>query len=408
MNSNELLYGLKSFTYSIGELSRFAKLPTYSKYFNRRLSPLSINYNIEENYNMADNYIDFLQKLNYKLFDKISFYLDKKDIVKIYDLIKIKITNKGFIFDFSNLEKYICSTFNITIDKLEDIKDDEQKIEKILKNNNKINHIVNTRSEKLNVCTFDILAKRKIIYRRIVSDILEILSGYKYMMVSIDILNKDKIKADMADKMYNVAIKNEKKKNLDYFTALKYLVNYYNDNKNNYGNFHLSKISTYLNKIKDKKKKEKTRKKKQVDKYNYNFFEEDVEFSKEILSHVTKLNNPKNTDKLKKILERKLDLYNSIGYSKIKIGKNSYDGYIGFVIDNKVILDRLFSDLNSYTIAIDNAIYIVNENDFDEITKMSKQKVIEAINNNLIDAKRIIHNGKYESKVLEYIKNNLY
>ena len=99
-----------------------------------------------------------------------------------------------------------------------------------------------------------------------------------------------------------------------------------------------------------------------------------------------------------------ITVYESLNIIKVKIGIDSFDGYVGLVLDNgKVILDKFYEDRKVGKIANDNAIYIVREEDFEKITKMSKTEAIAAINAGKIDAVRMLHSTHYESRVINYL-----
>ena len=149
----------------------------------------------------------------------------------------------------------------------------------------------------------------------------------------------------------------------------------------------------------------KQKKEDNIDIYDYSFFECSEEKAREMFASFTKsLSDHDNSEELKEILRRKLALYESLNIIKVKIGIDSFDGYVGLVLDNgKVILDKFYEDRKVGKIANDNAIYIVREEDFEKITKMSKTEAIAAINAGKIDAVRMLHSTHYESRVINYL-----
>mgnify|MGYP000830377539 CR=1 FL=1 len=142
-----------------------------------------------------------------------------------------------------------------------------------------------------------------------------------------------------------------------------------------------------------------------IDTYSYSFFECSEEKTREIFANFTRgLSIADNSEELKALLSRKLALYKSLNITKVKIGVDSFDGYVGLVLDNgKVILDKFFEDRKVGKIATDNAIYIIREEDFEKVTRMSKTTALEAINSGLIDAVRFFHSGDYENRVKSYL-----
>lgn len=138
-----------------------------------------------------------------------------------------------------------------------------------------------------------------------------------------------------------------------------------------------------------------------IEKFDYTFFESKEVPSEKLFSSIIGLaRHEKEKRDLVPFLERKIALYRSLGYERIMVGKESFNGYIGFVLGNGyIILDKLFESLESCNIAIDNAIYIIREEDFNVVTRYSKTEMVTLINEGTIDAKRVIHVGDYESRV---------
>lgn len=139
--------------------------------------------------------------------------------------------------------------------------------------------------------------------------------------------------------------------------------------------------------------------------HDYSFFPLDPVESKKELRNVL-LNVEKTTPQnLKDLIARKISLYTTIPFVRIHLGKDTFDGYMGFELESGyVILDKLYKNRKKKTIAYNNAIYVVRKEDFEKITKMSKTKVMEAINLGEIVAERIIHKESFEDKVLSYTK----
>jgi len=247
----------------------------------------------------------------------------------------------------------------------------------------------------------------------------------KYSTVNIE-LDKDKLNLHFAYIIMNHAEKcKESNETVKYKHAINSLVRYLNSNKHlveedfsvpleyrtsgisgilisKGKRYKISKIKNYVDKNLKEIKNESQSKK--VEKLNYSFFECDGTKAREILGkYYRNISSSITKEELKEILKRKMKLYDSINYIKLKVGIDSFDGYIGFQLENGyVILDKLYEDKQEGKIATNNAIYIVREEDFEKITKMSKKEAMEAIELGLIKAKRIIHSGDYEEKVKKY------
>lgn len=145
--------------------------------------------------------------------------------------------------------------------------------------------------------------------------------------------------------------------------------------------------------------------KNETPKYNYSFFEIKYSGGKDFLKKVSRYSAYyDNSEELKILLERKIKFYETLGFVSLKIGKDSFDGYVGFELpSNYVILERFFENQKSGKIAKDNAIYIVRTEDFEKITRMSKTEAMKAINEDEIEAKRVFHSRGFEERVMGHI-----
>ena len=143
--------------------------------------------------------------------------------------------------------------------------------------------------------------------------------------------------------------------------------------------------------------------KEELEKYNYTFLESNNNNIKEILKKYYKLGSlSKNNEEKIDLLNRKINYYNTLKIKSIKIGQNSFDGYLGICLeDGTVILDKLFDDIKTGKIAKDEAIYITNEEEFEKVTKLSKTNCINQINQGKIKAKHKYHRGNWEDRILK-------
>lgn len=101
---------------------------------------------------------------------------------------------------------------------------------------------------------------------------------------------------------------------------------------------------------------------------------------------------------IQKFIEKKKFFDSSDPYYRIK-GKNTFDGYIGYIYSNgTVVLEKFFEDYEKGIIAKNQAIYVMHIDDFYNLSKLSKNKIIA---NKL--CKRFIHKGDWQSRVLKEI-----
>ncbi len=138
-----------------------------------------------------------------------------------------------------------------------------------------------------------------------------------------------------------------------------------------------------------------------VEKITHTFLESKEVTHREILSKFYKLGtSSKSEEEKKQLLKRKLEYYNKLDIVKIKIGVDSFEGYLGLCLkDGTVILDKLFENVSTGLIATNQAIYLTDESEFEKVTSLAKKECIEQIKQGKIKAKRIIHRGSWEDRI---------
>lgn len=110
----------------------------------------------------------------------------------------------------------------------------------------------------------------------------------------------------------------------------------------------------------------------------------------------------KDEDRLRR-QERLLDLFmekkelydSSDPFFRVK-GKDTFDGYIGFVYPNgRVVLDKFYDDADSGKLAGGHAVYAMSIQEFYELSRLSKSEIIR---NKLCN--RYVHKGNWADRVL--------
>lgn len=104
-------------------------------------------------------------------------------------------------------------------------------------------------------------------------------------------------------------------------------------------------------------------------------------------------------EKLINLYIQKKNFYDATDpYFRIK-GKQTFDGYVGYIYSNAlVILEKFYDNANEAKIADNEAVYIISMKDFYDLSRHSKSYLIA---NHL--CKRVIHKGLWQQRVLEYI-----
>ncbi len=105
-------------------------------------------------------------------------------------------------------------------------------------------------------------------------------------------------------------------------------------------------------------------------------------------------------EKLVKLYMDKKEFYDSTDPFFRIIGKNTFEGYVGHIYTNGVVvLDKFFENEETKRVAEGQAIYVMDISDFYRLSSLPKQ---ELIHNPL--CRRVYHKGDWQSRVREIIK----
>lgn len=114
--------------------------------------------------------------------------------------------------------------------------------------------------------------------------------------------------------------------------------------------------------------------------------------------------------KKEQLLEEKTSLFASLPYVTNLKGKNHFEGYEAYVFENgKVILEKFYKKTrNGYVPVINEAIYAMNIQDFEELSKMGKTELREYAKENGLDVKPIYHTKYFSKRVMSFINSTSY
>ena len=143
---------------------------------------------------------------------------------------------------------------------------------------------------------------------------------------------------------------------------------------------------------------------------NWEFLpKDDRTVEKNVLDNIVKSSNKEENEKKKKLdRERLLDLYmekkefydSSDPFFRIK-GKNTFDGYIGYIYSNgKVILEKYYENSNTSRLAYGEAAYVMDIDKFYSLSRLTKNELI-TMDDSVCD--RIIHKGNWQQKAQNVI-----
>ena len=105
----------------------------------------------------------------------------------------------------------------------------------------------------------------------------------------------------------------------------------------------------------------------------------------------------KTAEELRNLFLKKKELFEGLNKYSTVLGRNTFEGYVAYIFPNgKVILERFFKKKRNgeEVIAYDEAIYVMNIEDFDRLSRLPKQVLI---NNKLCN--RYYHSGDWTSKI---------
>lgn len=234
---------------------------------------------------------------------------------------------------------------------------------------------------------------------------------------TMNIINKNALNLFLALTVKNYVEKEEKDSN-NYKAFMRYLKNYLNSNKGlvdskyivsiQYNNaLGLSgtkryKISAIVDFVEEEtKEKDNNSIDKTQDEYSFFGWDPNGE-SREIKGYSDSVYLDLSGTK-KRVLQEKIDYYNALGYEKLHIGQNSFEGYLGFELDNGiVIIDKIYVNSNRREFSTeDAAAYITTKEEFEKLSKMSRSECIEKINSKQLNAVRVYHYEGWEKIVTE-------
>ena len=114
------------------------------------------------------------------------------------------------------------------------------------------------------------------------------------------------------------------------------------------------------------------------------------------------IDKQKHLDRLLELYREKKEFYGSTDpFFRVK-GKNTFDGYVGFLYSNgKVILDKFYEKSGTGKVADGEAIYVMDISDFYRLSHYSKRVLMQDPR-----VKRVVHSGDWQGRVRKIIDAN--
>lgn len=110
-------------------------------------------------------------------------------------------------------------------------------------------------------------------------------------------------------------------------------------------------------------------------------------------------------------LMRKRLFFEKTGYMEYIVGINSFAGYVGYIYSNGlVIFEKMYEDESRMSpVREANATYVMNVNNFVELSALSKSEIIKYIKNTANpDIRRVYHSKNWEQRLLRIIEGTSY
>ena len=362
------------------------------KTLKRQFPKLYYKYTIYYNfYEKVKKINKFLNNKNIPIIDKLNFYAETSKDAEKYGKIDWEEENKKACeFNVSNFCKLYAKAFRLLIEKMEDI----------------IDYLYDTpiRLNKLNIdkdkLDLYITSNAMDMCEKGDSKIQQSFINFVYNYFNKDINRKHSDKPEiMTNIEYNEGIKSFSKGKL---VTPRTLYERYRQFMKNHPNIKLidfSRINLEGMNLEE------------VEKFLYYYLRDlqanweiipDVEY--EIENNINSLRTRQKTEDEKKyhdevlsdLLIEKMEIYGKTNpFFRIK-GKNTFNGYIGFIYPNgKVILDKFFDNEKNKKIAEYKAIYIMNIEDFYRLSQFPRRILMRDPK-----VKRYYHNGSWQDRII--------
>lgn len=149
-----------------------------------------------------------------------------------------------------------------------------------------------------------------------------------------------------------------------------------------------------------------------INAFNYNFLslENKQEVDKTIKQMIEEAsrNYQKTQNDRYLVLIEKLQVVKELDIKELYIGKNSFEGYIGYQEENSnIMLEKYYDDALNKVPAINEACYVVDKEDFELMAMHNKEEVIQMIKNKTIRAKRFYHDNKENTSCKKLFKEKV-
>ncbi len=108
-------------------------------------------------------------------------------------------------------------------------------------------------------------------------------------------------------------------------------------------------------------------------------------------------------------IKDRMDFLNRTNYLYQMTGKNNFEGYIGYIYANGVVLfEKFYKQRDSYEPAMSNATYVMTFNNFVEMSMLTKTDIMEYIKQGGTDVRRVYHTSTWCDRIIQVIDGKAY
>jgi len=90
-------------------------------------------------------------------------------------------------------------------------------------------------------------------------------------------------------------------------------------------------------------------------------------------------------------------------------GKDNFEGYVGYIYSNGIVVfEKFYKSIENHEPSTSNATYVMNFNNFVQMSKLTKTDIMAYIKNGGTDVRRVYHTNKWVDKMLQIITGKSY
>lgn len=113
-------------------------------------------------------------------------------------------------------------------------------------------------------------------------------------------------------------------------------------------------------------------------------------------------------EKLQAITDR-MSFLDHTDYVYKMTGKDQFEGYIGYIYSNGVVVfEKFYKSIDNHEPSTSNATYVMNFNNFVQMSKLTKMDIMAYIKDGGTDVRRVYHTNKWVDKMIAIITGKTY